>query len=136
MISVLSTDAREILFPDDNEWEDADPQPLPVGEEGLLFTNAGDEAEMYQEMLEEVHKVYVILSVLFNLLTLYPSKRHDGRLRRDRTTNRNTAWQLQLPHLVDTYLEWKGGITPQPLVGDIEATIIVVQSFGAYLPTV
>jgi hypothetical protein len=56
MIPELSIDARELLFrvgtDDDNDegWEN-EAMPLPIGEEGYLMSNAGDEARLYEEIL-------------------------------------------------------------------------------------
>ncbi|PCH35429.1 hypothetical protein WOLCODRAFT_111009 [Wolfiporia cocos MD-104 SS10] len=74
------------------EWEDQALYSLPLGDEGLLLSNAGGEDQLCED--------------LFN----NNRKRKDNRTRRDRISKMNKEWEAQLPILVDAYLAWQAGL--------------------------
>ncbi|KAI0040618.1 hypothetical protein FA95DRAFT_1611652, partial [Auriscalpium vulgare] len=64
---------------------------VPPGEEGAQVSHEGGEYEMFQHFVVDLaNSIYC---------------RSDDRIRRDRIERRNAQWAMQLPSLVDAYLQ-------------------------------
>ena len=99
---------------DDSNWIDDDEfdttlAAAPPGEEGFFISHAGGEASLQQLFVESLAERYVDPEIPHNAECTDHSyrKRHDFRTRQDRVERQMYLWQLQLPNLVDAYLQYQ-----------------------------
>ena len=99
---------------DASNWIDEDEldttlTAAPPGEEGFFISHAGGEVSLQQLFVESLAEPYVDTEIHHNAESPNHSyrKRHDFRTRQDRVERQMNQWQLQLPHLVDAYLQYQ-----------------------------